>query len=308
MSLIVKPSQLKVENIILKGLIYGQPGIGKTTIALSSPNPLLIDFDNGLRRVDTQYQKDSVQVKSYKDLIDVLNSEDIKNYDTIVIDTLGKMIDRMGDYIALTNPKLKQADGQLAMKGWGAIKLEFQQLLKLFDNKRKSVIFIAHEKEDKENDRVIKRPDVAGSSGKDVVKELDFMGYMSMVGNKRTIDLMPNEAFYAKNSLGIEGFLEFPILKGVNDFLKKNIFEKYQEKQNDNASLREKFNMLISLIDDKISALNNENDVNLYYANEFQKMQPIWSSAEYEKHKLSEKIKGLGLIFNKETKTFEKNV
>lgn len=308
MSLIKKPSQLKTENILLKGLIYGQPGIGKTTIALSSPNPLLIDFDNGLRRVDTQYQKDSVQIESYKDLLDVLNSEDIRNYDTIVIDTLGKMIDRIGDYLATSNPKIKQGDGQLAMKGWGAVKLEFQSLLKLLDSKRKSVIFIAHEKEDKENDKVIKRPDVAGSSGKDVVKELDFMGYMSMHGNKRTIDLMPNEAFYAKNSLGLDGFLEFPILKGINDFLSKNIFEKYQEKIKENCLIREQYNALIAVIDNKIDGLQNIDDINDYYTNEYAKLQKIWSSAEYERQKLTNKAKELGLTFNKETKTFEKNV
>jgi len=308
MSLIKKPSQLKTENILLKGLIYGQPGIGKTTMALSSPNPLLIDFDNGLRRVDAQYQKDSVQVESYENLLDVLNSEDIKNYDTVVIDTLGKMIDRIGDYLATSNPKIKQSDGQLAMKGWGAVKLEFQQLLKLLDSKRKSVIFIAHEKEDKENDKVIKRPDVAGSSGKDVVKELDFMGYMSMHGNKRTIDLMPNEAFYAKNSLGLDGFLEFPILKGMNDFLSKNIFEKYQEKIKENCLIREQYNDLIAVIDNKIDTLQNVNDVNDYYTNEYTKLQKIWSSQEYEKQKLFEKVKLLGLVFNKEKKLFEKNV
>jgi len=310
MSLIKKPSQLKNENILLKGillkgLIYGQPGIGKTTIALSSPNPLLIDFDNGLKRVDTQYQKDSVQVESYKNLLDVLNSEEIKNYDTIIIDTLGKMIDKIGDYLAILNPKIKQSDGQLAMKGWGAVKLEFQTLLKLLDSKRKSVIFIAHEKEDKENDKVIKRPDVAGSSGKDVVKELDFMGYMSMHGNKRTIDLMPNEAFYAKNSLGLDGFLEFPILKGINEFLSKNIFEKYQNKVKEDCILREQYNDLIAIIDDRIQNLKNSQDVNDYYATEYNKLQKIWSSVEYEKQKLAAKVKELGLTFNKESKIFE---
>lgn len=308
MSLIKKPSELKTQNIVLKGLIYGQPGIGKTTIALSAPNPLLIDFDNGLRRIDAQYRTHSVQVESYKDLLDVLNSVDIKNYDTIVIDTLGKMIDKIGDYLAMSNPKIKQGDGQLAMKGWGAVKLEFQQLLKLLDNKKKSVIFIAHEKEDKENDKVIKRPDVAGSSGKDVVKELDFMGYMSMHGNKRTIDLMPNEAFYAKNSLGLDGFLEFPILKGTNDFLSKNIFEKYEEKTKEDCRIAEKYSALISVIDNKIATLQTSDDVNAYYTNEYQKIEKIWSSQEYEKQKLSEKVKSLGLAFNKETKLFEKNV
>ncbi|MFZ9341968.1 MAG: ATP-binding protein, partial [Candidatus Methylopumilus sp.] len=218
MTLIKKPNELTTSKIKLKGLIYGQPGIGKTSLALSSPKPLLIDFDNGLRRVAKQYQTDSVQIESYQNLLDILD-QDISIYETIVIDTLGKMIDRIADWLAISNPKVKQADGQLSMKGWGNVKGEFQRLLKLLENKNKSVIFIAHEKEEKVGDEIMKRPDVAGSSGKDIVKELDFMGYMSMKGGKRTIDLAPNEAYYAKNSLGLNSFLEYKPLTGINNFL-----------------------------------------------------------------------------------------
>ena len=32
-----------------KGLIYGQPGIGKSTIALSAPNPVMVDAEKGLK-------------------------------------------------------------------------------------------------------------------------------------------------------------------------------------------------------------------------------------------------------------------
>jgi len=223
MTLIKKPNELTTSKVKLKGLIYGQPGIGKTSLALSAPKPLLIDFDNGLRRVAKQYQTDSVQVESYQDLLDILTKEDISNYETIVIDTLGKMIDRIADWLAISNPKVKQADGQLSMKGWGNVKAEFQRLLKLLESKNKSVIFIAHEKEEKVGDEVMKRPDVAGSSGKDIVKELDFMGYMSMKGGKRTIDLAPNEAYYAKNSLGLDSFLEYKTLTGINNFTEQGV-------------------------------------------------------------------------------------
>ena len=58
------------------------------------------------------------------------------------------MVDRIGDWLALSNPKVKQSDGQLSMKGWGNVKAEFQRLLKLLDNKNKSVIFVAHAREE----------------------------------------------------------------------------------------------------------------------------------------------------------------
>ena len=50
MGLIKKPNELTVKNA-LSALIYGQPGMGKTTLALSSPQPLLLDFDGGVHRV-----------------------------------------------------------------------------------------------------------------------------------------------------------------------------------------------------------------------------------------------------------------
>ena len=51
MTLIRKPAELKVQPKI-KMLVYGQAGIGKSTIALSAPAPLLFDFDNGINRVN----------------------------------------------------------------------------------------------------------------------------------------------------------------------------------------------------------------------------------------------------------------
>lgn len=304
MTLIKKPNEL-TNDVKLKGLIYGEPGLGKTTLALSSPNPLLIDFDNGLRRVAKQHQLDSVQIESYQDLLDILLKEDISAYKTIVIDTLGKMIDRMGDWLALSNPRLKQSDGQLSMKGWGSIKLEFQKLLKLLDGKNKSVIFVAHSKEEKDGDITKMRPDVAGSSGKDIVKELDFMGFMSMKGGKRTIDLMPNEQYYAKNSLGLNSFLEFATITNKNDFLSKAVFEAYANKLEKDNELADQYNSLVAVIDGKIESLENLEQVNTYYKEELGKLEKIWSSDLYEKHKLADRVKELGLEFDKEAKEFK---
>lgn len=308
MSLIKKPNELAQTKIKLKGLIYGQPGIGKTSLSLSSPKPLLIDFDNGLRRVDKQYQTDSVQIESYQDLLNILTKENIDNYETIIIDTLGKMIDRIGDWLAESNPKVKQGDGQLSMKGWGNVKFEFQRLLKLLDAQNKSVIFVAHEKEEKVNDEVMKRPDVAGSSGKDIVKELDFMGYMSIKNGKRTIDLAPNEAYYAKNSLGLNSFLEYKQLSGKNDFLTKAIFETYKEKLERDDELSEQFNSLISLIDSRISNLEELEQVNDYFTNEYLKLEKIWSSDLYEREALKKRVEFLGFEFDVKTKTFKEKV
>ena len=308
MTLIKKPNELTQIKIKLKGLIYGEPGIGKTSVALSAPKTLLIDFDNGLRRVAKQYQTDSVQIESYQNLLDILEKEDISNYETIVIDTLGKMVDRIGDWLAMSNPKIKQADGQLAMKGWGNIKAEFQRILKVLESKNKSVIFIAHEKEDKNGDETKKRPDVAGSSGKDIVKELDFMGYMSMRGGKRTIDLSPNEAYYAKNSLGLNSFLEYKPLAGTNNFLSEAIFDAYGEKLKKDEELAKDYDALIQELKTKISNIQNLDQLNTYYSTLYNKHDKLWSSYQMEAAFLKTKVEELGCEFDAKAKEFKVKV
>ena len=43
MSLIKKSNELVIPSTV-KMMIYGQAGMGKTTVALSAPKPLLLDF------------------------------------------------------------------------------------------------------------------------------------------------------------------------------------------------------------------------------------------------------------------------
>ena len=55
MSLFKQPSELEVSTTI-KALIYGQPGLGKSTLGLSTPSPVLLDFDGGVKRVNGAFQ------------------------------------------------------------------------------------------------------------------------------------------------------------------------------------------------------------------------------------------------------------
>ena len=102
MSLIKKSNQLSIPRNI-KGMIYGQAGMGKTTLALSSPKPLLLDFDNGVKRVNNAHLGDNVgivQVNNWLEVLTLLNQEReaINEYETIVVDTVGKMMDFIISY------------------------------------------------------------------------------------------------------------------------------------------------------------------------------------------------------------------
>ena len=98
MGLIKKPNELTVKST-LSALIYGQPGMGKTTLALSSPHPLLLDFDGGVHRVNAAHRVDTVQITKWEEVNEVLSSPEVAEYQTIVIDTAGKMLSFMDVYI-----------------------------------------------------------------------------------------------------------------------------------------------------------------------------------------------------------------
>lgn len=303
MSLLIQPADLTC-NQPISCMIYGQPGAGKTTLALSSDKPVLIDLDRGLHRVEKRFQCPSLQVESYQQILDLLKSGELAPFNTIVIDTLGKLVDRMGDYVALSNPKFKQGDGTLSMKAWGAIKVQFQTLVKTIFNMNKSVIFVAHEKEDKDGDTRFVRPDVSGSSGKDIVKELDLMGYVEMKGSKRTVSFTPTEKYYAKNSLGLPAVIEIPDTTNGNTFFKDKIIAAVADRKQHDAELLDKYNGLKNVIDAKIDCVKDVESLNEVYE-EVKSLETVWDSAIYCKHRIADAAKALNAVFNKETKKFE---
>jgi len=300
--LLTKPNELTVK-LSYAGLIYGQPGVGKTTLALSSVNPVCIDVDRGMYRIEKRYQVPSLQMDDYNQLLELLNSNEISGYDTIVIDTLGKLIDRISDYVTANNPKYRQSNGQLTMQGWGQVKIEFRALVKLINSKNKSVLFVAHESEEKEGDVTKKRPDVSGSARKDIVKELDFMGYMEMSGNKRTISFSPSSAYYAKNSLGLDSVIEIPDIKAANSFIKDVVVASLEKKKEEDAAMVGPYEDIIKEIDKTVKAAKDIPGLNEAFE-KISGIKPIWDSKIYAWQKISARAKELKAVFDKGKKCF----
>ena len=225
MSLIKKKEEIELPKTIV-GCITGVCGIEKTTLALSAPKPLLLDTDNGIHRVQSEYRSDVVQVKSYQDILDVLE-EDLSDYETIVIDTLGELVNFMLKYFADKDKSLITRGGTLNIKVWGLVKTEFESLKLKLQLLNKHLIFVSHVKEDKDGENKVYRMDVAGSTSETVTKILDFLGFCEVLGKTRSISFTPSARFYAKNSIELNDYLEIPQLKtgDKNDFLTKEVIE-----------------------------------------------------------------------------------
>lgn len=293
--MIKKPYQLTSQPFI-KALIYGQPGIGKSTFALSAPNPVLLDFDNGVHRVKYEHQVDTLQVSSWQDVQEALS--ELAPYQTIIIDTAGKMLDYMTEYLIKNNPKLGRSNGALSLQGYGERKGEFLAFLKKISIMGKHLIFVAHEKEDKDGDVTVKRPEVGGSSGTDLFKELDLIGYMEANGKKRTISFSPTDKYYAKNSVGITETLELSELTTQkNDFFTTKILGAYNQGLFNRRTQIEEYQTLIEIIEAKIEAVTDAetaNEVTLW-AQGFEGF--VADSKLQLKHRLTVKAKELGLLF-----------
>jgi hypothetical protein len=285
------------------GLIYGQPGVGKTTLALSSVNPVCIDVDRGMYRVERRYQVPSLQVENYQQVLDLLNSSEIDGFTTVIIDTLGKLVDRMGEYVIKTNPKYRQSNGQLTMQGWGQVKIEFRALVKLIGGRNKSVIFVAHESEEKEDTVTKKRPDVSGSARKDIVKELDFMGYMEMPGNKRTISFAPSGAYYAKNSLGLDAVIEIQSIQTANSFIKDIVVSAIKRKKEQDEAQAGPYDAVIKMTNDIVSAAHDVPAIN-EACGMLAGLNHIWDSKIYAWSKITAAAEALGAIWDKAAKRF----
>ena len=271
---IIQPRDLTTDNPI-SCLGYGQPGVGKTTLALSAPNPILIDLDHGLHRVQKENQCPSVQVSNFEEILELIQSEDIKGFNSIVIDTFEKFIDCMFDYLVSKNAKLKNYNGMPSQAGWGQIKTTSKKIVSDLLKMSKNIIFVAHDREDKSGDEITIRPDISGASGKDLIKMIDLVGYMSVKGGKRTICFEPNDAFVAKNSLGMNGFMNIPT---ENCFF-STIIERISEKKQKENVIRVEYDKLLAEQDTKLSKVGTPEDLNLLIKElKDQETKIIWGS------------------------------
>lgn len=304
MSVIKKPFELNVQPYT-KTLIYGQPGLRKTTFALSSPAPLLIDFDGGVHRVDPRHQTDTVQVSCWEDVAVVLR-EDLSDYKTIVVDTAGKMLDFMTQYLIKEDPKLGQRDGSLSLKGYGARKVMFINFLRQVMSMGKHLVFVAHEREEKEGDQKIIRPEIGGSSAGDLIKELDLVGYMQSIGNKKTISFEPCEKFYGKNTCKLPPTIDLINTledEKPNDQL-ANIITSYQKSLEQRKEIAVQYNDLMALIKDGIEEAETP-DALTQAAGWAQGLQHIWDSKLQASYMLKERADSLGLTWDGKAKKYK---
>lgn len=308
--MIKKPNELISENQKIRMLIAGYPGIGKTTLALSAPKPLLIDVDLGINRVMASARKDFIQPNNYEELLEDLKG-DLSDYETLVIDTGGKLLELMKNYVIKNDVKNAKKDGSLSLQGYGAVAREFSRFMdNCYYNLRKNIVIVFHAVEEKDEEQTKLRILVEGSTKNTVWQNVEIGGFMEIIGKKKTIGFDNCERYFAKASFGIKGVMEVPELDGTkpNDFLTK-LFQLANNNIKKEAVFfeeqKQEYEKLMNEIVPQIEKMETKEDL-ITITKLIKETNHILTSEKELKHKFKEKVAQLGYQWNGEKKEYEK--
>ena len=310
--MIQKPQNIVTADKKIRMLIAGYPGIGKTTLALSAPNPLHIDCDFGIDRVEPQYRKDFIQPGSYAELLNDLKPENLTGYETLVFDTGGKLITLMSQWAIDNDPKNGKRDGSLSLPGYGAVGREFVRLMDYcFYQLKKHIVIIFHATEEKDGDNTRLRIKVEGQTKNNVWEPMDLGGFVEMIGNDRTIGFSNCERYFAKGTRGIHGIYKIPDLANhPNDFLTW-LFDQYNQKSEAEvaaaAEQQKKYTEAMAVGREIIANVVDAETAN-QGANAMKTLEHALTSKQELGAAWQAKVKELGLAYDKTSKTYVKGV
>lgn len=184
---------IKVERLNM--VIYAAPGLGKTSLAFTADDPLLLDFDRGSYRAANR--RDVVQVDNWSDVAG-MTADDLAPFKTVVVDTAGRALDVLSADIIRQNPKHGRG-GALTLQGYGELKARFIAFMKMVNGFGKDVVLIAHMDEQRNGDEIVERLDVQGGSKGEIYKAADAMGRLVIQNGQRRLLFSPTDAAFGKN-------------------------------------------------------------------------------------------------------------
>jgi hypothetical protein len=270
----------------------------------------MIDCDGGIHRVNYSHIGDTVQVSSYEDVLNVLN-ENLSAYESLIIDTGGKLLDYMAEYIIKRNSKLGKSNGTLTLQGYGERKAEFSALCKKISLLDKHLVFVAHRQTQQENDSYRYVPLFGGSNYDSLVTELDLVGYMEAVGKKRTITFDPTDRNDGKNTCNLPSIVELPKVvdeKGEglpNTFLQTNVIKPYIDRLNKVREDKEAFEKVMEAIKENLALCSDVHGLNDFIIR-VPEFPHVGSSKTVAARLITARARELGCTFNKDLQVYEK--
>lgn len=193
-------------------LVYGRPGVGKTTLCATAPNPIILSAESGLLSLD-DYDIPTLTISNIEDLSDAYeylttNPEGMV-YETICLDSVSEIAEQI-----LAEEKGNTKDGR---KAYGEMQDRMNKILRMFrDIEGKNVYFSAKmEKIQTDTGALIYAPSMPGTKlGQGIgyfLDEVFALGVMTDTETgerRRVLQTGANESYEAKDRSGKLDFIE----------------------------------------------------------------------------------------------------
>lgn len=163
----------------IKLYIYGPPSMGKSSLAMTAKNAILLDPDLGAYRTG-RLRRSPVQPVDRWSILSNLTADDFAAYDTVIIDTVGRLLDVVKAHFAENKNNL-MGNGAIKQQTYTPINNAFIRFVNMLVFAGKDIIFLAHATEDKnkDDDSIIQRPDLGGKNRNELYRLSDCMAYFT---------------------------------------------------------------------------------------------------------------------------------
>jgi len=221
---------IKTKDVVethFKGIIYGGPGVGKTTLAGSMPKPLIVSAEAGLLSLKDA-DLDAVVVKTWPDVLEVVKEITAEGnplgYESYAFDSLTEIQQLHLDHIKITSGKRIMSIDQWG-ENFDIMARLCRALAKLDANLM--LIFLEMEHMAEGSPALIKRPALQGQKlPRKLIQYYDYMGYMfaqetkdddDSTVTKRAIRFQPTPTIDAKDRSGKLDAIERPDFKLIHE-------------------------------------------------------------------------------------------
>lgn len=310
MALITSAAQLQ-DNETVRCFIYGQSGAGKTSLALSAPNPVLLDFDQGYGRPASSITmgKACFQVDSWDEAKAFIMGKDVEPFETVICDTVYAMIEAIKKSV---NPTTGEPAN---IKQWGQVASEFRHFVDQLKRLGKHVVFLDQVKDDGESGAHHYAPASSDKRVLDIVQNMDLVGYLYMgqdsEGNQqRQVTFTPTSWCEGKNIAYLPDVLAIPEVvdnRGRylcdNTFFADSIIKPYRDMRRRQREEAAQAAEVMTKIRAEIDGIKDAKGANDFVAT-VNSYPHIGTTKTQARVMLQEKVAKLGLKWDKKTKSY----
>jgi len=208
------PSTRDIDVVTLEELtwlLYGQPGVGKTTFAASMDKALFLCTMPGQKYIKA-YKRPVTSWLMFKQYVDLLDSKTPEKYSTIVIDTVDQLYTLCKKYI-YKKRNIEHVSDEEWGKGWEMVADEFRLWVLRLALLPYGTVFISHDKTIEKRGRITRTSKIVPSLQKQaqaivnpICDVIAYCGFSEESADKhdsdRIIMFEPSETIEAKDWTG----------------------------------------------------------------------------------------------------------